>query len=405
MATIDPSIALNVKPVQIEDPINRFARQQELSVNMMKANEMQRGIQEEQEVKNYLRGANLSDPNVRAGLSQFGKTGLGYGKLIAEQEKAGLETKKLKGDIDKQTIEAHRQRTSDLAFNPSDANVMAHLQDSVLRQEITPQQAEMTLKQTLAMPLDQRKQYFLQMGVNAEKRLEQMSLSEFQKQDLGIKRERLQKDFDPVLQSNLANAKQYGEMLGKNRAVAEQALPGALVAAEEGIRLIDEMVGQVPIKNAEGKIINADKTKPHPGFKNYVGAALFPGMRFVEGSDTASYEVRQKQIEGKAFLEAFQALKGGGSITEKEGEKGTQAIMRMNKASKESEYIAAARELQNILRTGMDRARAKAGQTSPVVAPSAPAANLGPNINTPGGGNAPAGGIKFLGFEEPPAKK
>jgi hypothetical protein len=113
-------------------------------------------------------------------------------------------------------------------------------------------------------------------------------------------------------------------------------------------------------------------------------------MRFVEGSDTASYEVRQKQIEGKAFLEAFQALKGGGSITEKEGEKGTQAIMRMNKASKESEYIAAARELQGILRTGMERSRAKAGQTSPVVAPNAAPAAPRPGL--------PAGSENVIDF-------
>jgi hypothetical protein len=389
MATIDSSIALGVKPVQIEDPVNRFARQQELSVNMMKGQELQRGLQEEEAIRNYLRGADLSKPETRAGLTQFGKTGLGYGKLLADQEKAGLETKKLRGDIDKQTIEAHRQRTSDLAFNPSNENVLAHLQDSVLRKEITPDQAKQQWAQVGAMPTEQRKQYFLQMGVNADKRLEQMSISEFQKQELGIKRERLQKDFDPVLQSNLAGAKEYGQIISKNKAVAEQALPGALQAAEEGIRLIDEMVGKAPVKDASGKVIQAG-TKPHPGFKNYVGAALVPGMRFIEGSDTASYEVRQKQIEGKAFLEAFQALKGGGSITEKEGEKGTQAIMRMNKASKESEYIAAARELQGILRTGMDRSRAKAGQTSPVVAPSATPATPRPG--------APAGSENVIDF-------
>jgi hypothetical protein len=405
MATIDPSIALGVKPIQIEDPVNRFARQQELSVNMMKGQELQRNLQEDEETRNFLRGANLSDPNVRAQLNtQFGKTGMGYGKILAEQEKAGLETKKLKGDIDKQTVEAHRQRTSDLAFNPSNENVLAHLQDSVLRQEITPEQAKQRWTQVGAMPTEQRKQYFLQMGVNAEKRLEQMSVSEFQKQDLGIKRERLSKDFDPVLQSNLAGAKEYGQVLAKSKATAEQALPGALQAAEEGIRLIDEMVGKQEIKDKNGKIIQAG-TKPHPGFSSYVGFSFLPGQRFVEGSDAASYEIRQKQIEGKAFLQAFETLRGGGSITEKEGEKGTAAIMRMNKASSEAEYKAAARELQTILRTGMDRSRAKAGQTSPVVAPSvAPAANLGPNINTPGGNAAPAGGIKFLGFEEPTKK-
>lgn len=370
MATIDPSIALGVKPVQIENPLVAQGRAMEGAVNALKYQELQRGLQEEQEVRNYLRGADLSKPEVRAGLSQFGKTGLGYGKLLDEQEKAGLDVKKLQGEIDKQTLEAHRQRVSDLAFNPSDENVLAHLQDSVLRKEITPDQAKMQWSQVGAMNPAQRKDYFLKMGVNAEKRLEMMSLSEAQKQDLGLKRERLQKDFDPELQAKLSSAKEYGQVLGKNKATAEQALPGAIETANEGIRLIDEMVGKQEIKDASGKVIQK-ATKPHPGFSSYVGFSFLPGQRFVEGSDAASYEVRQKQIEGKAFLEAFNALKGGGSITEKEGEKATQAITRMNKASNEKEYISAARELQDIMRRGVDRARAKAGQTSPVVTPSA----------------------------------
>ena len=61
-------------------------------------------------------------------------------------------------------------------------------------------------------------------------------------------------------------------------------------------------------------------------------------------------------------MEAFRSLKGGGSITEKEGEKATAAITRMNKASSESEYIKAARELQGILREGVKRAKDKAAR-------------------------------------------
>jgi hypothetical protein len=381
MATIDPSIALGVKPIQIENPLAVQGRAMEGAVNALKYQELQRATQEEQEVRNYLRGANLADPNVRAGLSQFGKTGLGYGKLLAEQEKAGLQTQELKGKIAKQDIEVQREQFANLSFNPSNENVIAHLQDSVLQGKLPPAQAQQLLDQVMPMNPAQRKQFFTEMGVKAEKRYEMTTLSEFQKQDLGLKRERLAKDIDPTLQANLASAREYGQTLGKNKAVAEQALPGALQTAEESIRLIDEMVGKAPVKDASGKVIQAG-TKPHPGFKNYVGAALVPGMRFIEGSDTASFEVRQKQIEGKAFLEAFNALKGGGSITEKEGEKATAAIMRMNKASKESEYIAAARELQGILRTGMDRSRARAGQTSPVVPNAAPAA---PRTGVPAG--------------------
>lgn len=84
-------------------------------------------------------------------------------------------------------------------------------------------------------------------------------------------------------------------------------------------------------------------------------------MRFIEGSEVASYERRQLQIEGKTFLEAFESLKGGGAITEVEGAKATQAISRMHKSQSEVEYVKAARELQEIVRNGVERARKRAG--------------------------------------------
>jgi hypothetical protein len=211
MAQIDPSIALGVKPVQIENPLAVQGRAMEGAVNALKYQDLQRATQEEQEVRNFLRSADLSKPETRAQLSQFGKTGLGYGKLLAEQEKVGLETKKLTGDISKQQLEASRQRTSDLAFNPSNENIIAHLQDSMKRGEMNQQQATQLFAQVANMPLDQRKQTFLQMGADATKRLEQMSLSEFQKQNLGIQREGQRLQYDPTTQANIAGAKKRAE--------------------------------------------------------------------------------------------------------------------------------------------------------------------------------------------------
>ena len=384
MAQIDPNIALGFRMPQIQDPLASTAVAQNIGVNALKMQELQRGMQEEEQLRNYLRSADLAKPETRTELTRFGKTGLAYGKALAEQEKSGLETKKLRGDIEKQDLIKERERLSDLAFNPSNENIIAHLQDSVLRNQMTPQQANAMFAQVSNMPLDQRKQLLLQMGTDASKRLEQMTVSESQKQQMGVTmrgqdiaaataRRGQDLQYNPELQATIAQAKEYGTALGKNKAAAEAALPGAIETANEGIRLIDEMVGKREIKDASGKVIQQG-TRPHPGFKNYVGATLVPGMRFVEGSDTASFDVRQKQIEGRAFLEAFNSLKGGGSITEKEGEKGTAAIMRMNKASSEREYIVAARELQDILAKGVERARAKAGGTAAV--PSAtPAAS------------------------------
>jgi hypothetical protein len=189
MAQIDPNIAMGFRQPQIQDPITSTLRAQEVGVNALKMQEAQRGIQEEQEIRNYLRDKNLFAPETRSGLSQFGKTGLAYGKLISEQEKAGLETKKLGGEITKQQLEQSRERTSDLAFNPSDNNIKAYLEDSILRKEMTPEQAQGLFAQVANMPIDQRRQTFLQLGASAAKRLEQMTISAAQQQsDLTARR-------------------------------------------------------------------------------------------------------------------------------------------------------------------------------------------------------------------------
>ena len=200
MERIDPNIALGFRMPQIQDPVAATARVQEIGVNALKMNELQRGVQEEQEIRNYLRDKNLFAPETRAGLSQFGKTGLSYGKLISEQEKAGLETKKLGGEISKQQLEQSRERTSNLAFNPSNENIIAHLQDSIKRGDMDETQAQGLWSQVKDLNPDQRKQAFLQLGASANERLKQITTPairefefgktnpEFAKSQLALKR-------------------------------------------------------------------------------------------------------------------------------------------------------------------------------------------------------------------------
>ena len=190
-------------------------------------------------------------------------------------------------------------------------------------------------------------------------------------QDITEERER-----DLALAENQAAAKARGKVIAENKVEAERALPGAIATAEQTLTLIDEMIGDAKVNPKTNKIeIPKAGRRPAPGFTDYVGAGV-PGMRFLEGSDAASYERRQLQIEGKTFLEAYESLRGGGAITVIEGAKGEQAISRMNKAQNEVEYIKAARELQDIVRNGVERARAKARRGG-AAAPAAPAAGAG----------------------------
>ena len=371
---IDPSIPLQAKNPQIETGMNQLA----MMGDAMKIGEMQRSLGVQNELRNlYSQGVDVSTPEGFNKLASIDPaTALKLRTDALQGQKLQGEIKKTGLEITAKDLEIQREKLGNLAFNPSDSNIRAHLEDSVLQGKLTPQAAQQQFAQVATMNPAQRKQYFTELGVKTEtryqadvtKRGQDISASTaIRGQDISAATTRRGQDmqYNPDLQAKIAESKAAGEFTGKNKAAAAAALPGALEAAKEGIRLIDEMVGKAPVIK-DGKVIEKG-TAPHPGFKNYVGAALVPGMRFVEGSDTASFEVRQKQIEGKAFLEAFQTLKGGGAITEKEGEKGTAAIMRMNKASNEKEYTAAARELQEVLRTGMDRARAKAGNP---VAPS-----------------------------------
>jgi hypothetical protein len=342
MERIDPNIALGFRMPQIQDPVAATARVQEIGVNALKMNELQRGVQEEQEIRNYLRDKNLFAPETRAGLSQFGKTGLAYGKLISEQEKAALETKELSGKISKQDLERSRERTSDLAFNPSDSNIKAYLEDSILRKEMTPQQAEALFAQVANMPLDKRKQTFLQLGANAAKRLEQMTLSEAQRQQINIQQgqldlsregQRLQYGPDVVANTvtdatgNVTQFNRFGQIIGKPGAVGKPS------ATFEKTKALREQTGKdlnlaiTEIENAIKKGGTLDKSTASGAGRlldaagNFIGyategsiasAALKPiadlGLKMVprfEGpqsdKDTASYKEASGQLANESL--------------------------------------------------------------------------------------------------------
>lgn len=134
---------------------------------------------------------------------------------------------------------------------------------------------------------------------------------------------------------------------------AASELPVIEDKANYALNLLDTMVG-----SEDGKI------KPHRGFDNYIGTWTGEYQAKIPGSQAADFKTYHDQVKGTAFLEAFESLKGGGQITQIEGEKATAAITRMERAQSREEYTKAARELQGIIRQGLKRARDKAKQPS-----------------------------------------
>jgi len=197
---------------------------------------------------------------------------------------------------------------------------------------------------------------------------------------VAVLEENARREADPAFQQRMGAARATGEAIAKGDVAAVQALPKIIGRAEEGVRLIDELIGK---RDSKGRLIEG--SKPHPGFENAVGATWLPGARFVPGTDAAGFMSRFDQIKGASFLEAFESLKGGGAITEKEGQKGTDAINRMSTSTDEKEFIRAALDLQDVIRKGVANAQSRAARAGGA-APAAPAAPA-------------AGGVKFLGFE------
>jgi len=144
--------------------------------------------------------------------------------------------------------------------------------------------------------------------------------------------------------------------------------PEALAAkAAQGIDLIDQMIGS-----------DEKKTSAHPGFTAAVGAkglSSFFGLKKepIAGTDAADFKSLLNQVTGQAFLEARQALKGGGAITDMEGSKAQTAITRMSEAQSEQAFKAAAKEFRDVLQTAKDRAEKMKTDAVPTPAAATPA--------------------------------
>jgi len=92
---IDPNIALGVKPIQFESPINQMAKMYELQnaqqtgqVNQLAMQEKQRAIAEDEAVRNYFAQQDMSSPDFAKGLYGISpKIGQAYEKFQAETGK------------------------------------------------------------------------------------------------------------------------------------------------------------------------------------------------------------------------------------------------------------------------------------------------------------------------------
>ena len=144
-------------------------------------------------------------------------------------------------------------------------------------------------------------------------------------------------------------------------------------------------------KDAATRLINqAEDLITDKGFSVSVGASVQPGFQYIPGSDRATWKAKHEEVVGQTFLTAIESLKGMGALSDKEGAAATAAISRLkNTDQNEESFKAAVRELQFIVKRGVDRNAEKLGREKPF-GTSEPTAGT-----TDSGGGTTASGNKF----------
>lgn len=342
---------------------NRLARVQE--------QQALREAEQQAQLRNFLSSADLESPEIQNQLLRFGAPGATLAKTLGEMETAKLTRQKTAGDIAKQEREEKRAALTDAINFVTSADgpenyAMAYQQalqfmpaEQLAAMGITEKYDEKTLKRVADSLLTQE-QRLLEEDRQIRRQIDFGNLSARQREQR-LAEEKFLREGDLDFQERLERIKAAGKYKGEALAKAQSDLPGAVERANQALNVIDQMVGKRATADAQGNIIDPG-TKPHPGFRGAVGAGF--GERFLPGTEAASFQALYDQVTGGAFLQAYETLRGTGQITEIEGAKATSAITRMQLSQNEREFVKAAREFQDVIRSGVQRAQAKAGQPS-----------------------------------------
>ena len=157
----------------------------------------------------------------------------------------------------------------------------------------------------------------------------------------------------------LEGAKETGTQEAQIAAIQPRAEAESRAEAQKNL--------QANIDRTDSALKTLEEMKTHPGLSGAVGAKsaaqAFGALETpIGGTEEASFVALVDKVGGEAFLRAFQDLKGGGHITEIEGQKAEQAITTLrNRDQTESQYRRAIDDLVDIMNKGLANQKSKAG--------------------------------------------
>jgi hypothetical protein len=149
---------------------------------------------------------------------------------------------------------------------------------------------------------------------------------------------------------------------GTQLAAAEEAAKTEARATAEDIAKIKTNLPKVT-SQADSAIRTVDDILSHAGFSEVVGFPdILTGIVSPPGTNARGAKAKFRQLEGQIFTQAFESIKGGGAITEKEGEKATVALAAlMDPGIKQVEWERNAEIFKNSIKKMVNRQRETAG--------------------------------------------
>lgn len=375
MATIDPNIALGVKPIQVENPMNQYAalsqiqgNQQAQQLNELKMRQAQQEFDTSNALANAYKGAITPEGNVNynALIPSLASSGAGSAipgvlKTKKETEQAAAILEKTQTETKAEKLKLIREKTADLINNPSPENIKAHAQDGLIQGAWGLEQANAFVQQALSIPINQRAAFFKEQSLNAEKRVTTAETQRHNKTTENISAGHL-----GVAQANLAinqekagREKTMGTIPAGYRLAADgkslEAMPGGPTTVALPPKEIQKREASFPqatsaVKAIETKsdsfIKDLEKLRNHPGLSQITG--LVQGrLPAVTGEGRAAQALYDK-IVAKGGFQALQDLRdasktGGalGNVSNQEGKQLTASFAAIDRRQNAKDVQAA----------------------------------------------------------------
>lgn len=138
----------------------------------------------------------------------------------------------------------------------------------------------------------------------------------------------------PVVVPKDVSGKAAATAVGEAAGAAQVALPGAAQAAQDVATQVESLKNDPYLPRMLGPV-----------------DSMLPNV----STDAARVQGKMDQLQGGAFLQARQLLKGGGAITDYEGQKAEAAFARMSKAQSVEDYKAALDEFNYYVQQGVKK--------------------------------------------------